>query len=126
MRRLPVCVVILLCVWVARGDAQATKTALTTALEVELDRFPARTSIYVKDLKTGAEATVRAGQSFNSQSVIKIPIMVRAFQLAEQGELDLDARVTLGRADLRDGTGVFQYADLGLAPTVREIGRAHV
>ena len=121
MRRLPVCVVILLCVWVARGDAQATKTALTTALEAELDRFPARTSIYVKDLKTGAEATVRAGQSFNSQSVIKIPIMVRAFQLAEEGRLDLDARVTLGRADLRDGTGVFQYADLGLSPTVRDL-----
>ena len=47
--------------------------------------------------------------------------MVRAFQLAEQGKLDLDARVTLRRADLRDGTGVFQYADLGLAPTVRDL-----
>ncbi|MBA3269942.1 MAG: serine hydrolase [Acidobacteria bacterium] len=105
----------------ARPAAQTTKTALTRLLGAELDQFPARTSIYVKHLKTGEEATVRADDSFNSQSVIKVPIMVRAFQLAEAGKLQLDERVTLGRADLRDGTGVFQYADLGLAPTVRDL-----
>ena len=129
MRRLPLLVVLLLAlsgveglgVRIARVDAQATKTALTLALEAELDRFPARTSIYLKHLKTGEEAAVRADESFNSQSVIKVPIMVRAFQLAEERKLDLDERVTLGRADLRDGTGVFQYADVGLAPTVRDL-----
>ncbi|MSO62466.1 MAG: hypothetical protein EXQ50_10305 [Acidobacteria bacterium] len=129
MRRLHLCVVVLLAlspveemsVWIARGDAQTAKTGLTLALEAELDRFPATTSLYVKDLKTGVETAVRADQSFNSQSVIKIPIMVRAFQLAEEGKLNLDERVTLRRADLRDGTGVFQYADLGLAPTVRDL-----
>ncbi len=129
MRRLPLFVVLLLTlsgveglsVWTLRGAAQTTKTALTLALEAELDRFPARTSIYLKHLKTGEEAAVRADESFNSQSVIKVPIMVRAFQLAEERKLDLDERVTLGRADLRDGSGVFQYADLGLAPTVRDL-----
>jgi beta-lactamase class A len=106
---------------IARGSAQGDKTALTLALEAELDRFPARTSIYVKHLKTGEEAAIRADESFNSQSVIKVPIMVRAFQLAEEGTLQLGERVKLSRADLRDGTGVFQYADLGLSPTVRDL-----
>jgi len=105
----------------AAAVAQTTKTPLTTALEAELDRFPARTGIYVKHLKTGEEAAVRADESFNSQSVIKIPIMVRAFQLAEAGKLNLDERVTLGRAELRDGSGIFQFADLGLAPTLRDL-----
>ena len=116
MRRLHVCVVAVLAlspveglsVWIARGDAQTAKTVLTLSLEAELDRFPARTSIYLKHLKTGEEAAVRAADSFNSQSVIKVPIMVRAFQLADEGKLDLDERVTLRRADLRDGTGVFR------------------
>ena len=121
MRRLHLCAAVLLSVWVARGDAQSANTALTVVLEAELERFPARTSIYLKHLKTGEEAAVRADDSFNSQSVIKVPIMVRAFQLADEGKLDLDERVTLRRADLRDGTGVFQYADLGLAPTVRDL-----
>ena len=121
MKRLPLLFALLLCAGVVRVAAQTAKTPLTVVLEAELDRFPARTSIYLKHLKTGEEAAVRADESFNSQSVIKLPIMVRAFQLAEEGKLKLDERVTLSRADLRDGTGVFQYADLGLSPTIRDL-----
>jgi beta-lactamase class A len=110
------------CSGVAHAQTTSTTaTPLTTALESALRQFPARTSVYLKHLVTGEEAAVRADDSFNSQSVIKIPIMVRAFQLAEQGKLRLDERVTLQRAELRDGTGVFQLADLGLAPTVRDL-----
>jgi reactive intermediate/imine deaminase len=108
-------------VWTVSSAAQTSKSRLTLALEAELAQFPARTGIYLKHLKTGEEAAVRADESFNSQSVIKVPIMVRAFQLAEERRLNLNERVTLTRADLRDGTGVFQLADLGLAPTVRDL-----
>jgi len=103
-----------------RSGADPT-SPLTLALEAELDRIPAKTSLYLKHLKTGEEVAIRTDTSFNSQSVIKIPIMVRAFQLAEAGTLNLDERVPLGRGDLRDGTGVFQYADLGLVPTLRDL-----
>jgi reactive intermediate/imine deaminase len=101
--------------------AQPASHTLTDALAAELEGFPARTGVYVKHLRTGEEAMVRADEPFNSQSVIKVPIMVRAFQLAEQGRLDLDERVPLTRALLRDGSGIFQFADLGLAPTVRDL-----
>lgn len=114
-------VVFLFVVFLAHGSAeQAAKSGLTRLLEVELERFPARTGIYVKHLKTAEEASVRADESFNSQSVIKVPIMVRAFQLADEKRLSLDERVELRRSDLRDGTGILQYHDLGLAPTVRD------
>lgn len=105
----------------AAALAQPAPVTLTAALTAALDAFPARTAVYVKHLKTGEEAAVRADESFNSQSVIKIPVMVRAYQLAEAGTLNLDERVTLSRADLRDGTGLLQYADLGLAPTLRDL-----
>ena len=101
--------------------AQPNPGPLAAAIEAELGRIPANTGFYLKHLKTGEEVAVRADVSFNSQSVIKIPIMVRAFQLAEQGKLNLDERVTIGRAELRDGSGVFQFADLGLAPTLRDL-----
>lgn len=99
----------------------AQTTPLTRAIEAELERLPARTAVYLKHLKTGEQVAIRADDSFNSQSVIKVPIMVRAFQLAETGKLNLDERITLGRAELRDGSGVFQYVDMGLQPTLRDL-----
>ena len=101
--------------------AQTPKTGLTRLLEAELDRFPARAGVYVKHLTTGEEAGVRADEAFSSASVIKIPIMVRAFQLADGKKLNLDERTEIRRSDLRDGTGVLQYHDLGLTPTFRDL-----
>lgn len=99
----------------------AAQTPLAQALASRLDQFPAITGLYVKHLTSGEEIAIRADQSFNSQSVIKIPIMIRAFQLADAGELNLGARHTITRADLRDGSGVFQYFDLGSSPTLRDL-----
>jgi reactive intermediate/imine deaminase len=110
----------LLAVLLISAPASA-QTPLTAALTEQLSGFPAKTALYVKHLTTGEEIAIRADQSFNSQSVIKIPIMIRAFQLADAGRLNLDERVTLTRADLRDGTGVFQYLDLGSSPTLRDL-----
>jgi 2-iminobutanoate/2-iminopropanoate deaminase len=103
------------------GTPASAQTPLASALVEQLDNFPAQTGLYVKHLKTGEEVAIRADQSFNSQSVIKIPIMVRAFQLADAGRLNLDQRLTLTRAELRDGTGVFQHFDLGSSPTLRDL-----
>ena len=96
-------------------------SGLTQLLESHLAGFPARTGLYVKHLGTGEEAAVRGDESFSSASVIKLAIMIRAFQLVDAKTLDLNARVTIGRADLRDGSGVLQYHDLGLTPTYRDL-----
>jgi reactive intermediate/imine deaminase len=108
-------------VFVTAPVTAAAQGGLAAVLEAELDRIPANTGLYLKHLKTGDEVAIRADTSFNSQSVIKVAIMVRAFQLAEQGKLNLDERVTLNRAELRDGSGLLQYSDLGIAPTVRDL-----
>jgi beta-lactamase class A len=102
-------------------SAQTPASGLTRLLDAELARFPARAGVYVKHLTTGEEAAVRGDEAFSSASVIKIPIMVRAFLLAEEKQIDLDERVEIRRADLRDGTGVLQYHDIGLTPTVRDL-----
>src|SRR5688500_10643038 len=106
---------------VPAAAAAQSPPGLAPALATELGRIPATTGLYLKHLKTGDEVAIRADTSFNSQSVIKVAIMVRAFQLAEQGKLNLDERVTLNRAELRDGSGLLQYSDLGIAPTVRDL-----
>ncbi len=94
---------------------------LQRLLEADLARFPARAGIYVKHLTTGEEAAVRGGETFNSASVIKIPVMVLAYQLAEKGAIKLDSRVEIAKGDLRGGSGVLRYHDPGLQPTVRDL-----
>ena len=112
---------ILLLPLAASLSAQAPPGGLTTWLESELARFPARTGVYVKHLGTGEEASVRGEQSFSSASVIKVAILIRAFQLADQRSLDLNERVVIRRADLRDGSGILQFHDLGSNPTYRDL-----
>ena len=94
---------------------------LQRLLEAELARIPAKAGIFVKHLKTGEEAAVLADESFNSASVIKIPVMVMGYQMAEKKTLDLDARVTINKADKRGGSGVLRYHDTGLQPTIRDV-----
>jgi beta-lactamase class A len=102
-------------------SAQALKPPLTRLLEAELSRFPAKGGIYVKHLKTAEEAEVRGDEAFNTFSVIKLAIMTMSYNLAEQKRLNLDDRIEIRRADVRDGSGIFQFHDYGLKPTIRDV-----
>lgn len=99
----------------------AGKAGLQRLLDAELARFPARAGVWVKHLTLGDEAGVRADDTFNSASVIKIPVAVRAFRMAEAGELSLAQRITISASDVRGGSGIFRYHDPGLQPTLRDV-----
>ncbi|MBL8269266.1 serine hydrolase [Steroidobacter sp.] len=105
----------------AAANAGNARSSLDELLGAELADFPGRAGLYVKHLGTGEVAGIRADDSFNSQSVIKIAILIRAFQLADRKQLDLDQRIEIQRADLRDGSGVLQFHSPGLAPTIRDL-----
>lgn len=101
--------------------AAQTVSPLQRMLDAELARFPGRAGVWVKHLTTGEEAAVRGDDTFNSASVIKLPVMVIAFQMAEQGQLALAERLTLRVEDVRGGSGVFRHHDPGLQPTLRDV-----
>ncbi len=90
-------------------------------LDAELARFPGKAGVWVKHLTNGEEAGVRADSTFNSASVIKIPVMLLAFQMADRRELSLAERITITAADVRGGSGIFRYHDAGLQPTLRDV-----
>jgi beta-lactamase class A len=104
----------------ASVEAQAP-AKLQPMLDRALATFPGRAGVYVKHLTTGEEAAVRADDTFNSASVIKLPVLVLAYQMAEKGALSLDERITIRPADVRSGSGVFRYHDAGLQPTLRDV-----
>ena len=99
----------------------AQPTPLHNLLTRSAADFPGKAGIWVKHLTTGETAGVRDGEIFNSASVIKIPVLVQAFQMAERGELKLDERITIAKADIRGGSGIFRHHDEGLQPTFRDV-----
>ena len=68
-----------------------------------------------------AKKRVRGDEAFNSASVIKIPVLVLAFQMADKGSLSLADRITITATDVRGGSGIFRYNDPGLQPTLRDV-----
>ena len=66
----------------SRAGAQGP--SLTVQLETALGKFPARAGVYVKNLRTGEEAAVHADDAFNTFSVIKLAILVKAFHMADE------------------------------------------
>jgi beta-lactamase class A len=113
-------VALLSCSLVASANGQQA-SGLQKLLDAEIGRFPGRAGIWVKHLTTGEEAGVRADEAFNSASVIKIPVLVLAFQLAEKQKLSLAERITINAADFRGGSGIFRFNDPGLQPTLRDV-----
>ena len=99
----------------------ADYTSLQALVDAELPRIPAKAGIWVKHLTTGEEASVNADDTFNSASVIKIPVAVQALEMVDAGTLKLSSRTTLRAEDVRGGSGIFRYHDAGLQPTLRDI-----
>jgi beta-lactamase class A len=106
---------------VIANAAGAQTSGLQRLLDAELARFPGRAGIWVKHLTTGDSAAVRADEAFNSASVIKIPVLTLAFQMADNGKLSLAERITITAADVRGGSGIFRYHDPGLQQTLRDV-----
>src|SRR5215831_7449590 len=103
------------------SHAGAQTSGLQHLLDAELARFPGRAGIWVRHLTTGDSAAVRADEAFNSASVIKIPILALAFEMADRERLSLADRVTITADDRRGGSGIFRYHDPGLQPTMRDV-----
>lgn len=74
--------------------------------------------LYIKDLKTGRTFEHNADQRFVCASLIKVPIMVAAFQAIKEGKISLSTRMTYNRKFRREGSGYMKWAKSGLQYTV--------
>src|SRR5690242_7668960 len=79
---------------------QIKSNGLTKWLEAQMAQFPAKAGVYVKHLGTGEDAGAHADDLFNSMSVIKMAILVRAYQLIDQKKFSLDDRIEIKETDL--------------------------
>jgi hypothetical protein len=64
---------------------------------------------YVSNLDTGERLSLRADETFPTASLIKVPILVTLYDLAEQKQLSLDDPLTVLKIDQVPGSGVLQF-----------------
>ena len=91
------------------ADAQSTKTAV---LRRTLDSLSAAhrgvVGYSITNLETGEHLEQRGNETFSTASLIKVPILVTLFDLAEKKQLTLDDPIVLTEIDKVGGAGQLQ------------------
>lgn len=68
-------------------------------------RSPGQLGLYVKDLGSGEEFSLRGGETWYLASGVKVPIAIEVFRRIDLGELSLETLVPLRESDYVDGAG---------------------
>ncbi|WP_445144569.1 class A beta-lactamase [Dyella sp. Tek66A03] len=88
-------------------QAGVTQVDLQHTLEALAQRArPGLLGVAVLDLQSGAEWRVNADQAYPLMSVFKAPVAAAVLSRIEKGELSLDQKVTIKRADVVSGSAV--------------------
>ena len=94
---------------------------LDAAIERIVRSVNATWGIYAKSIETGEEIAIDADRQMDTMSVIKIPLMVEAFQQIKDGKFTLADKYTLTKEDILPGTGIMRSLDPGAVLTVKDL-----
>jgi beta-lactamase class A len=95
----------------------------TIASEIErlADATGGIVGVAATQLGTGRHIGYREDELFPTASVVKLPLLVTLYEDAIAGRIDLSERVTYRDETKVAGSGVLQYLDEGLTPTLRDL-----
>ena len=105
----------------SKQDAGGGMEQLRSQIQSIRQGFPGNMAVYMKNLQTGEEIAIDADSTYETFSVIKIPIMAEVFHQVETGKLSLDQRIELKPGDQRLPSGVLFTLQPGLTPTIRDL-----
>lgn len=77
--------------------------------------------VAVQDVQSRDEIGVGADDFYPMASVCKTPILVEAYRQVESGKLSLDKRCEVTRETRTPGSGLLNFCDEGLKPTLRDL-----
>ena len=102
----------------APSHARADTTALRRTLDSLADAHHGIVGYSVHNIDTGERLERRGDETFPTASLIKVPILVTTFLLADSGRLSLDDRIHVLKVDKVPGSGVLQFFHDGIDITV--------
>ncbi|HEX6061336.1 MAG TPA: serine hydrolase [Candidatus Limnocylindria bacterium] len=98
-----------------------TLTAVRSEIERLADATGGIVGVAATQLATGRHIGYREEELFPTASVIKLPLLVTLYEDAIAGRIDLSGRVTYREETKVAGSGVLQFLDDGLNPTLRDL-----
>jgi beta-lactamase class A len=98
--------------------------ARASDLQKKLDEMTAsyhgKVALYAKNLTTGESVSLDPNQPVQTASVIKLPLMLQAFEQVKAGKLHLEDPLILTKDNQVQGSGVLQFMDPGLKLTLKD------
>ena len=127
LRRRRVIVCLAACVLATTLHAQTSRTftrADTAGLRKQLESIAAAhhgvLGYTIHNLDTGEYLSLRGDETFSTASLVKVPILVTLYDLAEQKQLSLDDPLTVLKLDKVGGSGELQYLHDNATVTVHD------
>jgi len=94
---------------------------LQKKVEVLAASHHGKVALYAKNLVTGETVSLDAAVPVQTASVIKLPLMLQAFEQVKRGKLQLASRVALTKDNQVGGSGILNLLDPGLQLTVKDV-----
>ncbi len=77
-------------------------------------------ALYAKNLTTGETVSLDPERPVQTASVIKLPLMLQAFEQVKAGKLNLSAPVVLTKGNQVPGSGILNLLEPGLTLTLKD------
>jgi len=105
-------------------DKAHAEAALADSLDELIGEHRGQVSVLIRHLDSGAEFAFRAEEVMPTASLIKLPVMIAAYQRVADGQLDLKKRVTFREDDRTPGSGILtQHFAPGVELSLRDCVR---
>ena len=104
--------------------SRVTAADLASDLTPMIEAHSGEVGVCIRHFETGEQFAWRAETVQPTASLIKLPVMVTAYRMADRGELDLTKQLTLTDADKVPGSGILtDHFTSGLTLSVRDTMR---
>jgi D-alanyl-D-alanine carboxypeptidase (penicillin-binding protein 5/6) len=106
------------------GFSWATAADLKETVQPLIDAHAGKVAVVIRDLTTGEQFVWRENEVQPTASLIKLPVMVAAYRMADQTMLDLTKTITLKDEDKVPGSGILTgHFSAGLTLSIRDAVR---
>lgn len=107
------CAILLMTVPTTASDLQKKIEALAAS-------YQGHVALYAKNLTTGETVSLDPERPVQTASVIKLPLMLQAFEQVKAGRLKLSAPVVLAKGNQVPGSGILNLMDPGLTLSLKD------